>query len=361
MNKNKVKFNDQSQSRVSIAASTEEKLQFEKIIKLTPKEIYTILEDSIIGQEEAKRTLSIALNDHIKRSFCSESLSDSIPSNNVFIIGPSGSGKTELVRTLSRKIGLPFVDYDATRLSKAGYEGESIRAPFQSLIYKSSGNVKLAEKAIVFIDELDKTSSMYDEKGVGTIQVQNSLLKVLEGTDVKVTYKKETLYINTRNILFVAGGAFNNQNAFEKTSKSALGLNKTKSQGVEIEKHELSGLLISLGMDNQLIGRFSSITRTHNLSREERIEYLENGNQTIIHKTKVKMLLNGITRLDFTKEFINMIVDKSMDLQTGVRGIHSLVTQHTADILFHTKTNTSKVTLLKEGFVIGTSKKLIKY
>lgn len=357
-NKTNIEVNNSSYLHSKKSKKRSRALTQEEVLKITPYDIRGLFDEDIVGQDEAKKYLAISVCDHIKRTFSSKNLAESIPKNNVFIVGPTGSGKTQLCRTLAKNLSLPFVDFDATRLSMVGYEGESVSNIFESLIHQTGGNVLLAERAIIFIDELDKKSNNFGGAGVSTEQVQNSLLKILEGTDIVVKYKNEKKTIRTHNMLFIGGGAFDNINAFEREVKGSVGIRLDEAKSTKINRRDLSSFLEEQGMISQLLGRFSTFVRTHNLNCEQKKFYLEKLSSSILNKNKLRFMSYGVLNVTYSDCFIDFLITESKRLNTGVRGLDSLVMQYCSNALSDIDEKVVSIKFFKEGFRVNKRRKI---
>lgn len=318
------------------------------------------LDKLVIGQDRAKEVLSVAISNHYKRiNNPSDDLE--IQKGNVLLIGPTGSGKTLLAKSVAKYLNVPFVVADATNLTEAGYVGEDVESMISMLLSLADGDVCKAEKGIVFIDEIDKisrksesTSITRDVSGEG---VQQALLKLVEGTKCRVSTgakrkhpQGDTIEIDTKNILFIAGGAFV---GLEKIINSRV--NQTSiGFGAEIKpknsKQDLEGLtpedLTKFGMIPEFIGRFTTAITLEELTLEQLVSVLKNVKNSFIDQYKYLFSIDGI-ELEFTDEALTTIAQNCIDLKTGARGLHTEIERILMPHMFHIrKYKDNKITKL---------------
>lgn len=295
---------------------------------LKPHLLKKELDAYIIGQDEAKRLLATEVYSHFRNINHPEGR---VKKNNICLIGPSGSGKTYLAECLSKLLNVPFVIVDATMLSKTGYVGESVSSIFERLYYAADENIELAERGIVFIDEIDKLSSQFNNSSsnrgdVGTTGVQQELLKVLEGSDVDFSVSKNrmqlTVSMNTKNILFIVGGAF--VGLEEQKQKKVKGLQKigfnAMSPSKEIAPKTTHEDLIEYKMMPELVGRLSVLVDLYALTEEEIVRVLTEAKDSVIESFKRRFATEGI-ELSFDPETLNALAKKVHQSKIGVRGI----------------------------------------
>jgi len=324
----------------------------DKSFNLSPRDIKKELDYHIIGQEKAKKTISIAAYNHYKRLAYNNN--DEIENkieldkSNILFIGPSGTGKTLIVETLAKLLDVPFIVADATTLTEAGYVGEDVESMLSKLVQKVNGNVKEAEKGIVFIDELDKISSKNiddrsNTRDVAGEGVQQALLKIIEGKEVPITLKKELntekeVIINTKNILFIAAGAFVGlENIIEQRFKNkTVGFNKN----INIIKNNSNTLsyvnsndLIQYGIIPELLGRFPIITYLEKLTDEQMLEILTQPKNSIIKQFTTLLNLDNVN-IEFDEDALLEIVECSKNRNLGARGLRSILDEILHDIMF---------------------------
>ena len=322
-----------------------------KVNLLKPHEIKQRLDDYVIGQDEAKKVISVAVYNHYKRILQKVDEKDGveIEKSNVLLIGDTGTGKTLLARTVARLLDVPFCIADATVFTQAGYVGEDVESILSRLLQASDYDVTKAEHGIVFIDELDKIarkgadnpSITRDVSGEG---VQQSLLKLLEGSIVNVPPQggrkhpeQEFIHMNTQNILFIASGAFNNLDQIigERMNTNVIGYN-TKSRKIEKDnmlQYVSAQDIKQFGLIPELCGRFPVITSMTPLNAEALKQILTEPKNALI-KQYIKLFeMDGIT-LTFEPETLDYIVQKAVELQLGARGLRSIVEKIMTDAMF---------------------------
>ena len=341
----------------------------------SPKEIKTILDNYVIGQEEAKKTLAVAVYNHYKRISNNTEKEDDveIQKSNVLLLGPTGCGKTLLASTLARILKVPFAIADATTLTEAGYVGEDVENILLKLIQAADGDIEKAEKGIVYIDEIDKITRKSENpsitRDVSGEGVQQALLKIIEGTIASVPPQggrkhphQELLQINTENILFICGGAFEGLEKIikERTGKNAIGFGTSIQSEKEISKYEifkelLPQDLLKFGLIPEFIGRLPIIATLKDLDREALVKILVEPKNSLVKQYK-KLFEYDKVELEFKQEALEAIVDKAIERKTGARGLRSILEEKMRDIMFEIPSNSKieKCIITKET-VLGKS------
>ncbi len=323
---------------------------------LTPEEIKAKLDEHIIGQESAKKALSVAVYNHYKRILSSKGsyfdLDDvEIEKSNILLIGPTGVGKTLIAQTLAKILDVPFAIADATTLTEAGYVGDDVESVLVRLLQAADYNLEKAQKGIVYIDELDKisrksesTSITRDVSGEG---VQQALLKILEGTIAGVPPKggrkhpeQSLINVNTKNILFIVGGAFDGIEKIiaSRINKNSMGFGAEVIAENKMERDDLLTLtepddLIKFGLIPELVGRLPVIAPLHSLNKEAMISILTEPKNAIIKQFQKLFRMEGV-ELEFEQKALEAIVEKAMERKTGARALRSIVEGVLLDIMY---------------------------
>ena len=325
----------------------------------SPKEIKKILDDYVIGQEEAKKTLSVAVYNHYKRIAHEENVKKDdveIQKSNILLLGPTGCGKTLLAKTLAKILNVPFAIADATTLTEAGYVGEDVENILLKLIQAAEGDIEKAEKGIIYIDEIDKITRKTENpsitRDVSGEGVQQALLKIIEGTVASVPPQggrkhpnQELIQINTENILIICGGAFEGlENIIkDRTGEKAIGFGtQIKSQKeidrTEIFKELLPQDLLKFGLIPEFIGRLPIIATLQDLDKEALLKILVEPKNSLIKQYQKLFEIDGV-ELVFEQEALDAIVDKAIERKTGARGLRSIIEDIMRDIMFDIPSN----------------------
>ena len=338
----------------------------------TPHEIHAHLDDYVIGQEHAKKVLSVAVYNHYKRlrnalSDNKESEGVELGKSNILLIGPTGSGKTLLAETLARRLNVPFAVADATTLTEAGYVGEDVENVIQKLLMKCDFDKDQAERGIIFIDEIDKITRKSENpsltRDVSGEGVQQALLKLIEGTIANINPqggrkhpKQETIPVDTSKILFICGGAFAGLDKIVESRtntqggigfKAELKKDKDRQALTELFKQVEPEDLVKFGLIPELIGRLPVITPLEELDEKALINILTEPKNAIIKQYQALFKMEGV-ELKFTKDALVAIAQKAISRKTGARGLRSIVENLLLDTMYDLPSlNASKVTVGK--------------
>ena len=329
----------------------DDRREFDDINLLTPEEIKAFLDEYVIGQDEAKKVLSVAVYNHYKRIMAGSDLGVDLQKSNILMLGPTGCGKTLLAQTLAKILNVPFAIADATALTEAGYVGEDVESILLKVIQAADGDIERAEHGIIYIDEIDKITRKSENpsitRDVSGEGVQQALLKIIEGTVASVPPQggrkhphQELIQIDTTNILFICGGAFEGIDKIIETrlDKKSIGFNaqiaEKHEEDVDVLLHQvLPQDLVKFGLIPELVGRVPVTVSLDLLDKEALIRILTEPKSSLVKQYQKLMELDGV-KLEFDKAALDAIAETSLARKTGARGLRAIMEDIMMDTMF---------------------------